>query len=307
MRMFGKTVPRFAFLVFWFLDSADSRISAEPRETRNAKLLRLQISADATAENVIQTGALLSHGTLMKITNVSRFALFVTGVAALAMLVALPMTAQQSQLPQSSQPMGAVPAAPPMPSDLGSALSNVDQAAQATAGSLKSLRIEKWKTDSSTKQHAQQNAESLSRNLPEALPGMIQQVRANPSSLAAQFKLYRNLNALFDVLSTMTEAAGTFGPKNEYETLAGELNNFEQARIALANRLQNSTAQQDAEIARLRTAVQQAQAAAQAAQAQIPPKKIVVDDNAPAKKKTTPTKKKSSAGTTAAKPANPPQ
>jgi peptidoglycan hydrolase CwlO-like protein len=132
-------------------------------------------------------------------------------------------------------------------------------------------------------------------------------VRANPSSLAAQFKLYRNLNALFDVLSTMTEAAGTFGPKNEYETLAGELNNFEQARIALANRLQNSTAQQDAEIARLRTAVLQAQAAAQAAQAQIPPKKIVVDDNAPAKKKTTPTKKKSSAGTTAAKPANPPQ
>jgi hypothetical protein len=214
--------------------------------------------------------------------------------------------AQPSQLPQSSQPMATAPATPPMPSDLGSALSNVDQAAQATASSLKSLRIDKWKTDSNTKQQAQQNAESLSRNLTEALPGMIQQVRANPSSLAAQFKLYRNLNALYDVMATMTEAAGTFGGKNDYETLSRELNAFDQSRIALANRLQNTTAQQDAEVARLRTAVQQAQAAAQAAQAQIPPKKIVVDENAPAKKKAAPKKKSSTAATTA-KPANPPQ
>ena len=256
----------------------------------------------------------------MKRKSVSHFWLLVAGqsrpattvvaasVSLLTMLLlAASMTAQQSQLPQSSQPMAAAPAAPPMPADLGSALSSVGQAAQATAGSLKSLRIDKWKTDSNTKQHAQQNAESLSHNLTDALPGMIQQVRANPSSVAAQFKLYRNLNALFDVLSTMTEAAGTFGPKNEYETLAGELSNFEQARITLANRLQNTTAQQDAEIARLRTAVQQAQAAAQAAQAQIPPKKIVVDENAPAKKKSSSTKKKSSTAAAPAKPVNPPQ
>ena len=109
-------------------------------------------------------------------------------VFALFVLVA-GAAAQESQLPQSSQPMAAAPAPPPMPSDLGSALSNAGQAAQATASSLKSLRIDKWKTDSNTKQQAQQNAESLSRNLTEALPGMIQQVRANPSSVAALFKL----------------------------------------------------------------------------------------------------------------------
>jgi hypothetical protein len=224
---------------------------------------------------------------------------------------------QAQKLPQSSQPVATAPASA-MPADLGTALSNVDQTSQATAASLKSLRIDKWKTDSGTKQQAQQNAESLSRNLTEALPGMIQQVRANPNSLAAQFKLYRNLNALFDVMSTMTEAAGTFGPKSEYQTLSGELNTFDQARLALANRLQNSTAQQDAEVARLRTQVQQAQQAARAAEAQIPPKKIVVDDNAPGQKKKSSSKssakkKTGTASTTTgatsspAKPANPPQ
>jgi hypothetical protein len=225
--------------------------------------------------------------------------------------LALPAFAQQ-QLPQSSQPMSSAgPAGPAMPADLGSALSNIDQAAQAATGGLKSLRIDKWKTDSGTKQQAQQNADSLSRNLTAALPGMIQQVRANPASLGAQFKLYRNLNALFDVMSTMTEAAGTFGPKSEYQALAGPLNTFDQARLALANRLENSTAQQDTETTRLRAQLQQAQAAAAAAQAQIPPKKIVVDDNAPAPKKKSSAKKKSSTSTTAtpstAKPTNPPQ
>lgn len=200
----------------------------------------------------------------------------------------------------------------PLPPDLGPALSRVEQAAQATAASLKSLRVDKWKTDSGTKQQAQQNLESLSRNLTEALPGMIQQVRANSASVGAQFKLYRNLNALFDVLSTMTEAAGAFGAKNDYQTLSSELNTFDQGRLALANRLENATAQQDAEVARLRTAVQQAQAAARAAAT--PPKKIVVDDNEAAPKKKAASKaaaKKKSSTTSskppATKPATPPQ
>ena len=244
---------------------------------------------NAKPENVIQTGALVSKGSLMKSKGVSSFSFLVsrTSLVLLAsFLTIVSAHAQPQQLPQSSQPMAGAPVpSPAIPADLGSALTNVDQAAQATAASLKTVRVDKWKTDSGTKQQAQQNVESLSRNLTTALPGMIQQVRANPNSVAAQFKLYRNLNALFDVLSTMTEAAGAFGSKNEYQTLSGELNTFDQARISLANRLQNATAQQDVEVARLRTAVQQAQAAAAAAQAQIPPKKIVVDENAPAKKK----------------------
>jgi hypothetical protein len=247
----------------------------------------------------------------MKIKAVSRFLFLVSRavlIAIAALLTATLATAQPEQLPQSSQPMAAAPAptpAPALPPDLGTALSNVDQVAQSTAASLKTMRIDKWKTDSSTKQQAQQNAESLSRNLTAALPGMIQQVRANPGSVAAQFKLYRNLNALYDVLSMMTEAAGAFGPKNDYQTLSNDLTTFDQARLTLATRLENVTAQQDAEITRLRTALQQAKATIAAA----PPKKVVVDDNEPApSKKKAPAKKKSSAATTpSSKPATPPQ
>jgi hypothetical protein len=265
--------------------------------------------------NVIQTGAQVSKGTLMKKNAVSRFWFVVSRTVLAGLLLTAMCAAQPQQLPQSSQPMSAAPApAPPMPSDLGSAVSSIDQAAQATAASLKSVRVDKWKTDSGTKQQAQQNIDSLSRNLTAALPGMIQQVRANPGSVAAQFKLYRNVNALLDVLSTMTEAAGTFGAKNDYQTLSSELNTFDQARIALANRLENATAQQDAEVARLRASVQQAQAAARAAAT--PPKKVVIDDNEPPtpKKKSSSKsgakKKSSTTGGTApssSKPANPPQ
>ena len=248
--------------------------------------------------------------------KVSSFGFHVSRLAAAAAFLTLlgaVAFAQPQQLPQSSQPMAGAPApTPAMPADLGSALTNVDQAAQATAASLKTLRVDKWKTDSGTKQQAQQNLDSLSRNLTAALPGMIQQVRANPNSVAAQFKLYRNLNALYDVLSTMTEAAGAFGAKNDYQTLSNELNTFDQARLSLANRLENATAQQDAEVTRLRASIQQAQ---QAAASATPPKKIVVDDNAPApgKKKSSAKKKSSTSGaaTNAApsstKPATPPQ
>jgi hypothetical protein len=152
---------------------------------------------------------------------------------------------------------------------------------------LARVRVDKWKTDSAVKQQAATNIESLQRNLTGALPTLVAAAQQNPSSLNASFKLYRNLNALYDVMSNVTESAGAFGAKDEYAALARDLDNLDTARRAFADAVDSMTAQRDADFARIQQAARQAAQAAAAA----PPKKIVIDDNELAKKPTAKKKK----------------
>ena len=186
--------------------------------------------------------------------------------------------AAQNQ-PLQNQPSGVPQSAAPV-RYLGPAVTitdQVQQTAETTSGDLSRLRIEKWKMDSGSKQQAQELAQSVARNIQAALPEMLQQARAGQASLGAQFKLYHNLTALYETFATLTEAAGTFGPKQEYEPLARDLSALDQARHTLADYIQSLATQSDSELTRLRS---QAQAAQQMAQQQ---KKVIVDDEQPKK------------------------
>jgi hypothetical protein len=162
--------------------------------------------------------------------------------------------------------------------DVSGLLSKIDQTSQAASLDIAKLRIEKWKADSSDKQQAQANADSVQRNMTAALPGMITAVRTSPQDLAATFKLYRNLNALYDVMKTLTEASAAFGPKQDYQSLAQYADAIDGYRRNLADYMETLAASKDAELVRLRSQAKAAQAAA------VPAKKVVIDDNAPAKK-----------------------
>ena len=98
--------------------------------------------------------------------------------------------------------------------------------------------------------------------------------------MPATFKLYRNLDALYDVLGSVVEGAGAFGSKDDLQTLSNDLNGFEGTRKQMAERIESLSSAKEAEIVRLRADLKTAQAAIPAT----PPKKIVVDDNEPAKK-----------------------
>ena len=165
-------------------------------------------------------------------------------------------------------------------SQLNGLLSQLEDASKATQADLTKLRIERWKTDGSTKKQVLANADSIQRNLQGALPEIIAQLRAAPENLSASFKLYRNLDALYDVLGSVVESAGAFGPKDDFQALSNDLNAFESSRRALGERLENLTSAKENEIARLRTDLKAAQAAIPAT----PPQKTVVDDTQPAKK-----------------------
>jgi len=188
-------------------------------------------------------------------------------------------------LPAAAQARGQNVAPPtPVPyataNQVNALMSQLESTATASASDLSRLRINKWKAPGAAKQQSEGNRQSILRNLETALPGMISGVRSNPDDIAASFTLYRNLDALYDVFSSVAESAGAFGPRDDYQPLANDLNSIEQIRRDLADRVSTLASSKETELTRLRNEVRAAQAAAQAA----PPKKVIVDDNAPVKK-----------------------
>jgi hypothetical protein len=209
----------------------------------------------------------------------SAFYLF-TGIVALAQSGPSPVAA-----PANGQ--GSSPVSYASVTQLNGMLTQLEDTSKKTQGDLQKLRIEKWKTDGSYKKQALGNVESIQRNLEGALPEIIGQLRSAPESLPATFKLYRNLDALYDVLGSVTEGAGAFGSKDDLQSLSTDLSTFENTRKELADRLVNLSTAKEAEISRLRTDLTKAQAMIPAE----PPKKTIVDDTEPPKKPAT--KKKS--------------
>lgn len=185
--------------------------------------------------------------------------------------------------PGVQQPVGSYSMTPIL-----SELDRLQAVSSAMSGTISQMKIEKWKADANSKHQAQANAESIQRNLSSALPGMISSVRSAPQDLGAEFKLYRNVNALYDVVSSLAESAGAFGPKNDYEALAPQLDTLDSIRRNLGDSLEQSTASTQTQVNQLREQVKTLQTQATAP----PPKKVVVDDTQPAKKATTTHKKK---------------
>ncbi|MGA8874282.1 MAG: hypothetical protein WB555_02055 [Candidatus Korobacteraceae bacterium] len=169
-------------------------------------------------------------------------------------------------------------------------LDSLQSAASQANSAIAYMRIEKWKADPNSKQQAQSNADSIQRNLTQALPALIAAVRSAPQDVNAEFKLYRNLNALFDVFASLTESAGAFGPRSDYDALVRQLAVIDSVRRNLADSLENLTSATQSEIIQLRTQVQTLQQKAAAAPP-APPKKVIVDDTEPTKKTTTHKKK----------------
>ena len=175
---------------------------------------------------------------------------------------------------------------------LNGMLTQLEDTSKKTQGDLQKLRIEKWKTDGNTKKQALANVDSISRNLQTALPEIVSKLQSSPEDLSLTFKLYRNLDALYDVFGSVVESTGAFGSKEEFQMLDNDLGAMERARRSFADRMETLAGSKEVELTRLRNDLRSAQAAAASA----PPKKVIVDDNEPAKK---PVKKK----TTAKKPA----
>ncbi len=181
---------------------------------------------------------------------------------------------------------------------LNGLLAQLEASSKNTQADLVRLRIERWKTDNATKKQNLANMDSIQRNLQGALPEIIAQLRAAPEDLPTTFKLYRNLDALYDVIGSLVEGVGAFGSKDDFQSLSNDLSSFETTRRQLAERIETLSSAKEAEIVRLRADLKTAQAKIPAS----PPKITVVDDNEPPKKPAA-KKKPKPANPSTAKPA----
>jgi hypothetical protein len=221
-----------------------------------------------------------------------------------AAALVLPTTAQVgartggNSTTTSGPASSAVPAT--APDTLSPVLAQVQAVARTTTADVSLLNIRKWKVSNDVKNDAQTKAEAIQRNLSIALPAIMTQVQNSPNDFAANFKLYRNLGALYDVMSSLAESVGAFGSKSEFDPLATDLNRIDQARHSLGDRLEILASAKDAEIARLQGQLNSARVAATAQ-----PKKIIVDEDDSGQKKAAKKKKKAPTQSSSSQASNP--
>jgi hypothetical protein len=192
------------------------------------------------------------------------------------------LSAAAQTVPAGSSPMAEPAASAPAP-ELDAILNDLQQWTVSADRSLAALRIEKWKTDSAQKLQMEKAISSLQRNLATILPGPANELRRAPGSAAKSFKLYQNINLVYEFFGSVTDAAGSFGRPEESEPLTRDTASLDKLRRRLSQYTEQSAALLETSLQE--TKAQQVKLAArlEAAQAAML-RKVVTDEPAPAKK-----------------------
>jgi hypothetical protein len=159
------------------------------------------------------------------------------------------------------------------------------------SNALATLNISRWKTSGDIRNLTQQNAASIQKDIDATLPGLITQADAASGSVPPAFAVYRNVDALYDVLLRVAQTADMGAPQSEASSLQSALSDLESARSRLAQSILATSQTQETELTRLRTAIKTA-----AAPPPAPPHATVVDDG-PAKTTVAKKRKKKPAAT----------
>jgi hypothetical protein len=227
-------------------------------------------------------------------------AIFVTTVFS-PMLVCAAQTAAGG--PTASAAPASSAFRPVAPSDiLKPALEEVLQ----TVGAVK---LDKWKRGT-VRDEAGNNIDAIQHYMQGTMPQLMSEGDAAPGTLSKVLPISRNVDALYDVLVHVVEAARVSAPGDQVGQLQQAMADLEKARVIFGNQLQQTATVQEKEMLELRTTVQTQAASLKAAstpppapKCPAPPAPVKKKKKAPAKSTTTPdTTTKPAAGT----PANPP-
>jgi hypothetical protein len=141
---------------------------------------------------------------------------------ALCLVLASPSSAQKKKKKAAAPAAAAAVVSPLEPT-----LADLERVSAATQTDLADLKNEKhgssfnWKTawrfwhrESSHSEKTLEVAGSIQRNLHDALPGLVQDVRAT-GSFAATFKLYNDLSVLCGLLDSLVDSTKAEGKKGD--------------------------------------------------------------------------------------------
>lgn len=174
--------------------------------------------------------------------------------------------------------------------DLNSTLSELQRIASAANADIANLRIDKWGAGwkiwrgrgGQKKEDMEHVAASLQKNLTNAMPGLIRDVQTARGSLSSTFKLYHDVDVVFEYMGRLAEAAEVNGKKEEYQPLSDDVAAFETLRGRLSTYIEQAAASLES------TGKLPAMSAPAASAPGQLPKKIVVDDPAAKKSKKKP-------------------
>jgi hypothetical protein len=171
--------------------------------------------------------------------------------------------------------------------DLNGTLAELQRISSATTSDIGNLRIDKWGAGwkiwkgrgGQKKEDMEHVAATLQKNLTDAIPSLSKEVQAAHGTISTTFKLYRDVDVVYNYLGRLSEAAEANGKKEEYGPLADDVAALETVRAKLSAYIEQASASLES------TGKLPAMAATAAPASRGPlPKKIIVDDPAAAKK-----------------------
>lgn len=197
-------------------------------------------------------------------------------VLAICSSIALSLTAQTARRVRAkAKPDLESVAVAPAWSDVNGSLARLEQVRAATEADVADLSISQWRTgwrtawlrSNSRKEQAEGLASSIQRNLTQAMPGLISDSQNSRGGIGTTFKLYNNVNVVYESLESLIEITNAYGRKGESAQITADYQALGRLRQELSGYIQQTAASLEPKSGPL-------------------PKKIIVDDNVPSRKKT---------------------
>lgn len=179
-------------------------------------------------------------------------------------------------------PLGAVDPAPGQaataPAPAGFAMADLRPVLANVQNAITAANVARWKVPGSIKANTQQDVASMQRDLATTLPGLLSTAESAPATngapaLAPTFAVFRNLDALYDVLLRVSQVASIGAPAPDADSLESARAALENSRASLGTWLLQAIGTQDTQLAQAAAA-----AAAKPPPPPPPPTKIVVED-----------------------------
>jgi hypothetical protein len=120
---------------------------------------------------------------------------------------------------------------------------------------LGSIKIEKWKRGS-IRDEASSDIDSIQRDMQDNLPPLLKDADSSKGALAKVLPLARHVDALYDVLLRVVEAARFAGPDDQANDLRQALSTLGKARLMLDDKMQDRAAAEETQMSDLRGVVQ---------------------------------------------------
>ncbi len=124
------------------------------------------------------------------------------------------------------------------------------------------LRTDKWKASGEVRKEAEANIGSIRRDLESTLPPLLATADGGPDSVARMLPVFRNVEALYDVLLRVAAAGDLAAPGQQSAAIEEARARLEEGRRALGDRLQAVAVAEEQQVRDLQAAVHAVPAAA---------------------------------------------